>query len=179
MGGSILSVGVVAEQKAAERLSMICKKATTGIDGSVSLVHTDTGAGQAAISAVQVGTVYALDVGIVPAVAGQTQANGVTCTLSLSIPFTLATSLGLAAVALQLPLSKAEAGAGLVPAATAVHIFGTAGGVLILIMLFMAVTASGSHEMVSRTFEYLVSRNEIVSPRVGDERTLTALLCLV
>jgi Na+/proline symporter len=66
-----------------------------------------------------------------------------------SIPFTLATSLGLAAVALQLPLSKAEAGAGLVPAATAVHIFGTAGGVLILIMLFMAVTASGSHEMIA------------------------------
>jgi SSS family transporter len=65
------------------------------------------------------------------------------------IPFALATSLGLAAVALDLPISVEEAGAGLVPPAAAVHFWGKGGGVAMLIMLFMAVTATGSAELIA------------------------------
>ena len=66
-----------------------------------------------------------------------------------AIPFTLATTFGLANVALQLPTTHAEANAGLVPAATAVALMGPAGGVLVLIILFMAVTAAGSAELIA------------------------------
>jgi urea-proton symporter len=66
-----------------------------------------------------------------------------------AIPFTMATTFGLANVALQLPTTHAEANAGLVPAATAVAIMGPAGGVLVLIILFMAVTAAGSAELIA------------------------------
>ncbi|KAL4418865.1 hypothetical protein ABPG77_002621 [Micractinium sp. CCAP 211/92] len=73
-----------------------------------------------------------------------------------SIPFTLATSLGLASVALDLPITKEEAGAGLVPPAVAVYILGKSGAVWITIMLFMAVTSTGSAELiaVSSLFSY-------------------------
>eukprot|EP00188_Purpureofilum_apyrenoidigerum_P001408 Plantae.Rhodophyta-Purpureofilum_apyrenoidigerum.ctg17704.p1 GENE.Plantae.Rhodophyta-Purpureofilum_apyrenoidigerum.ctg17704~~Plantae.Rhodophyta-Purpureofilum_apyrenoidigerum.ctg17704.p1 ORF type:complete len:713 (+),score=132.63 Plantae.Rhodophyta-Purpureofilum_apyrenoidigerum.ctg17704:1103-3241(+) len=66
-----------------------------------------------------------------------------------AIPFTLATSLGLAANALSLPVSLDEANEGLVPPATATHMMGTGGSVLILIMLFMAVTSTGAAEQIA------------------------------
>ncbi|PXF45390.1 Urea-proton symporter DUR3 [Gracilariopsis chorda] len=66
-----------------------------------------------------------------------------------AIPFSLATSLGLASVALSLPLTAKEAGKGLVPPAVAVHLLGTGGAVLILIMLFMAVTSTGAAEQIA------------------------------
>ena len=66
-----------------------------------------------------------------------------------AIPFTLATTFGLANVALQLPTTHLEANMGLVPAATAVAIMGPMGGILVLIMLFMAVTAAGSAELIA------------------------------
>jgi len=66
-----------------------------------------------------------------------------------AIPFTLATSLGLAANALSLPVTIDEANAGLVPPATATHMMGTGGSVLILIMLFMAVTSTGAAEQIA------------------------------
>jgi Na+/proline symporter len=66
-----------------------------------------------------------------------------------SIPFSFATAVGLANVALQLPTNYDEAGAGLVPAATAIHLFGKSGGLMILIMVFMAVISTGSAELVS------------------------------
>lgn len=66
-----------------------------------------------------------------------------------AIPFTLATTFGLANVALQLPTTNFEANEGLVPAATAVALMGPAGGVLVLIILFMAVTAAGSAELIA------------------------------
>eukprot|EP00177_Eucheuma_denticulatum_P007499 GFKZ01013653.1.p1 GENE.GFKZ01013653.1~~GFKZ01013653.1.p1 ORF type:complete len:686 (-),score=74.92 GFKZ01013653.1:55-2082(-) len=66
-----------------------------------------------------------------------------------AIPFSLATSLGLASVALSLPLTDAEAAAGLVPPAVATHLLGTGGAVLILIMLFMAVTSTGAAEQIA------------------------------
>lgn len=65
------------------------------------------------------------------------------------IPFALATSLGLAAVALDLPISVADANAGLVPPAVAQFLLGDFGAVLMTIMLFMAVTGTGSAEMVA------------------------------
>jgi urea-proton symporter len=77
----------------------------------------------------------------------------------------------LAAVALQLPITSAEAGAGLVPAATASHIMGSSGATLILIMLFMAVTASGSHEMiaVSSLITYDIYRPYFKPNATGEE----------
>jgi SSS family transporter len=66
-----------------------------------------------------------------------------------SIPFTLATALGIAAVAFSLPISVAEANAGLVPIATAQHMMGSSGSILILIMLFMAITSAASAEQIA------------------------------
>ena len=51
--------------------------------------------------------------------------------------------MGLAAAALQLPVNTSEANLGLVPAAVAVDLLGQKGAILILCMVFMAVTASG------------------------------------
>jgi len=66
-----------------------------------------------------------------------------------TIPFALATSLGLAGVALQLPITSGEAGAGLVPPAVATHLFGKGGAVMMAIMLFMAITSTGSAEGIA------------------------------
>jgi len=66
-----------------------------------------------------------------------------------AIPFSLATSLGLASTALMLPINSGEAGSGLVPPAVADHLLGTAGAVLILIMLFMAIVSTGSAESIA------------------------------
>lgn len=49
-------------------------------------------------------------------------------------------------MALQLPISASEASAGLVPPAVATHLFGKAGSVLMTIMLFSAITSTGSAE---------------------------------
>lgn len=66
-----------------------------------------------------------------------------------AVPFSLATSLGLGALALDLPLTAAEAAKGLVPPATATALMGKSGSVLLLTMLFMAVTSAGSAELVA------------------------------
>ncbi|CAL9756578.1 unnamed protein product [Musa acuminata subsp. burmannicoides] len=66
-----------------------------------------------------------------------------------AVPFSLATSLGLGALALDLPLTATEAGKGLVPPATATALMGKSGSVLLLTMLFMAVTSAGSAELVA------------------------------
>lgn len=66
-----------------------------------------------------------------------------------AVPFGLATCLGLAAVALSLPLSVDEVNKGLVPPAVALHLMGTGGAVLILVMLFLAVTSSGASEQLA------------------------------
>ncbi|KAK1864694.1 hypothetical protein I4F81_007238 [Pyropia yezoensis] len=66
-----------------------------------------------------------------------------------SIPFTLATSLGLAGLALSLPITIDESNSGLVPPAVATHLMGKGGSVLILIMLFMAVTSTGAAEQIA------------------------------
>jgi len=86
-----------------------------------------------------------------------------------AIPFTLATALGLGAVALDLPVTEDEAAEGLVPPATAVHLMGKGGAVLILIMLFMAVTSTGSAELiaVSSLLSYDVYRTYIYPRATG------------
>ncbi|GJU40668.1 urea-proton symporter DUR3 [Tanacetum coccineum] len=66
-----------------------------------------------------------------------------------AVPFSLATALGLGALALDLPLSASEASKGLVPAATAIALMGKGGSVLLLTMLFMAVTSAGSSELIA------------------------------
>ncbi|XAR70735.1 hypothetical protein NMG60_11027707 [Bertholletia excelsa] len=66
-----------------------------------------------------------------------------------AVPFSLATSLGLGALALDLPITANEASHGLVPPATAVALMGKPGSVLLLTMLFMAVTSAGSSELIA------------------------------
>lgn len=66
-----------------------------------------------------------------------------------AIPFSLATTLGLAAVATGLQLSPSEIGMGLVAPTAASHVLGEVGAILLLTMLFTAVTSAGSAELVS------------------------------
>ncbi|KAL7187923.1 hypothetical protein ACSBR1_037879 [Camellia fascicularis] len=66
-----------------------------------------------------------------------------------AVPFSLATSLGLGALALDLPITASEASHGLVPPATAIALMGKGGSILLLTMLFMAVTSAGSSELIA------------------------------
>ncbi|CAM8937658.1 unnamed protein product [Rhodiola kirilowii] len=66
-----------------------------------------------------------------------------------AVPFSLATSLGNGALALDLPITATEASKGLVPAATAIALMGKGGSILLLTMLFMAVTSAGSSELIA------------------------------
>lgn len=88
-----------------------------------------------------------------------------------SIPFSLATSLGLCGVALLLPITSSEAGAGLVPPAVATHLLGSAGAVLILVLVFMAITSTGSAESiaVSSLVSYNIYREYINPDATGDQ----------
>lgn len=99
-----------------------------------------------------------------------------------AVPFSLATSLGLGALALDLPLSSKEAGAGLVPPATASHLMGEGGAFLILLMLFMAVTSTGSAELiaVSSLFSYDVFKTYFKPNATGKEIILCSrITCVV
>jgi Na+/proline symporter len=66
-----------------------------------------------------------------------------------AIPFCLATTFGLTTAALNIPISMDEVNAGLTAAKGATAVMGTGGGVGILIMLFMAVTSTGSAELIA------------------------------
>ncbi len=66
-----------------------------------------------------------------------------------AIPFALATALGLAAVAINAPLTPEQISMGLVAPTAASEILGDIGAILILTMLFTAVTSAGSAELVS------------------------------
>ncbi|GAB4814949.1 hypothetical protein N2152v2_001995 [Parachlorella kessleri] len=87
------------------------------------------------------------------------------------IPFTLATSLGLASNALDLPVTPEEAGDGLVPAAVAYFLMGKSGAIWLTIMLFMAVTSTGSAELiaVSSLFSYDIYRGYINPKATGEQ----------
>ena len=66
-----------------------------------------------------------------------------------AIPFTLATTLGLSAVAIGAPLTSEQIGMGLVAPTAASQVLGDIGAILLLTMLFTAVTSAGSAELVS------------------------------
>lgn len=66
-----------------------------------------------------------------------------------AIPFTLATTLGLAAIATGVTLTENEIGLGLVAPTAAANLMGDFGAILILTILFTAVTAAGSSQLVS------------------------------
>ncbi|GAX77380.1 hypothetical protein CEUSTIGMA_g4826.t1 [Chlamydomonas eustigma] len=90
-----------------------------------------------------------------------------------SIPFTMATSMGLAARALDLPITSSEANQGLVPPAIAVFLLGQGGAFLMVLQLFMAVTASGSAEQiaVSSLIAYDVYKTYI-NPAATDKQVI-------
>ena len=66
-----------------------------------------------------------------------------------AIPFTLSTTLGLAAIATGVVLNENEIELGLVAPTTATNLMGDLGAVLILTIIFTAVTAAGSSQLVS------------------------------
>ncbi|CAH8390301.1 unnamed protein product [Eruca vesicaria subsp. sativa] len=88
-----------------------------------------------------------------------------------AVPFSLATSLGLGALALDLPITEDEANRGLVPPATAIALMGKTGSMLLLTMLFMAVTSAGSSELiaVSSLFTYDIYRTYINPKATGKQ----------
>ena len=102
-----------------------------------------------------------------------------------AVPFSLATSLGLGALALDLPITAAEVAKGLVPPATATALMGKSGSVLLLTMLFMAVTSAGSAELVaiSSLCTYDIYRTYINPDASGEQilrvsRALCAPACV-
>lgn len=66
-----------------------------------------------------------------------------------AIPFALATTLGLAAVAVSVPLTPEQISMGLVAPTAATQVLGDIGAILLLTMLFTAVTSAGSAELIS------------------------------
>ncbi len=66
-----------------------------------------------------------------------------------AIPFTLATTMGLTAVALDVDLTPEQVQLGLVVPAAATALMGEVGAILVLTMLFMAVTSAGSAELIA------------------------------
>lgn len=66
-----------------------------------------------------------------------------------AIPFALATTLGLAAVASGVTLTEDQVGQGLVAPTAASVLMGDVGAILILTIIFTAVTAAGSSQLVS------------------------------
>ena len=66
-----------------------------------------------------------------------------------AIPFTLATTMGLTAVALDVDITMQQAQMGLVVPAAATALMGELGAILVLTMLFMAVTSAGSAELIA------------------------------
>ena len=66
-----------------------------------------------------------------------------------AIPFTLATTMGLTAVAIDVELSPEQVQLGLVVPAAASVLMGEIGAIMVLVMLFMAVTSAGSAELIA------------------------------
>lgn len=93
-----------------------------------------------------------------------------------AIPFTLATSLGLAGRALDLPITIDESDEGLTPPAVSVHLMGQGGAFLMVLQLFMAVTAAGSAEQmaVASLFSYDVYREYFNPNATGKQIVLTS-----
>lgn len=88
-----------------------------------------------------------------------------------AIPFTLATTLGLTAVAINLELTPEQISMGLVAPSAATNALGEIGAILILTILFTAVTAAGSAELiaVSSLVTYDVYRTYVKPASSGRE----------
>lgn len=98
-----------------------------------------------------------------------------------AIPFTLATTLGLTAVATGITLSQADVGAGLAAPMAASHVLGDVGAILLLTMLFMAVTSAGSAELiaVSSLVTYDIYRTYIKRTATGKELIKVARIVII
>ena len=66
-----------------------------------------------------------------------------------AIPFSMATAMGLANLALGIKMSINQANSGLVAAFSAVALLGKSGAVLIITIVFMAVSSTGSAELIA------------------------------
>ncbi|HEV8388039.1 MAG TPA: sodium/solute symporter [Nitrososphaera sp.] len=90
-----------------------------------------------------------------------------------AIPFALATTLGLAAVAMNIQLSNEETSLGLVAPSAAYALFGDLGAILLLAILFTAVTSAGSAQLtaVSTLGVYDIYRTYL-RPKSSDESLL-------
>lgn len=88
-----------------------------------------------------------------------------------AIPFALATTLGLAAIATGVTLTEDQIGMGLVAPTVAVNLMGDLGAILILTIIFTAVTAAGSSQLVSVSslITYDVFRTYIKPSSTGRE----------
>lgn len=88
-----------------------------------------------------------------------------------AVPFTMATSMGLAARSMNLPITIAESNAGLVPAAVAQELMGAGGGFLLMLQLWMAVTATANSEQlaVASLITYDVYRTYINPKATGKQ----------
>eukprot|EP00929_Paragymnodinium_shiwhaense_P110631 TRINITY_DN777_c0_g2_i2.p1 TRINITY_DN777_c0_g2~~TRINITY_DN777_c0_g2_i2.p1 ORF type:complete len:867 (+),score=166.62 TRINITY_DN777_c0_g2_i2:192-2792(+) len=95
-----------------------------------------------------------------------------------AVPFAMATTNGLAGRALTthptlgaLYITAAESGSGLTPARVLAHIMGSGGAFLLLLQLFMAITSTGSAEIiaVSSILTYDVYY-EYINPELKDRR---------
>jgi len=97
------------------------------------------------------------------------------------IPFALATALGLAGNALNVKLSADDATAGLVPPASAIALFGRAGGYMVMVQLTMAVLSTGSAECiaVSSLLTYDVFRTYLRPNASGSEIMTCSRACVV
>lgn len=98
--------------------------------------------------------------------------------LWFAVPYTLSTCLGLGSLALDLPLSTDEVSKGLVPPAIAYYLFGKGGVVLITVIVFMAVTSSGSAEFlaVSSLFSYDIWKTYVRPRAQGGEILMVSRL---
>jgi SSS family transporter len=98
-----------------------------------------------------------------------------------AIPFTLATTLGLSAVAIGAPLNHEQIGMGLVAPTAASHVLGDIGAILLLTMLFTAVTSAGSAELVSVSslITYDIYRTYIKPSATGRGLMLISRLAIV
>ena len=66
-----------------------------------------------------------------------------------AIPFTIATTLGLSAIAFGVSLSPSEINNGLVAPTAASTVLGETGAILLLAIVFIAVTAAGSAQLIA------------------------------
>ena len=88
----------------------------------------------------------------------------------------MATTLGLCGRALDLPITIAESNNGLVPPAVATHLLGQGGSFLILLQLFMAVTASAASEQIgiSSIFSYDIYKRYLYPNATGKQIVFVA-----